>query len=260
MTKKSGLAASSVRVLLAAVMAFGQMGAIGKGADKTTPPSGPLPSGIEGKQERAKNPSGKGSWSFNAKIIEACSCRLFCPCHFSTRPDKHFCQFNNAFKVLAGYYGAIDLTEVTFWVSGDLSDDFGDGTGVWAAFTFDPAASQAQIDAITKIIPHIYPLKFDQTFIDKKPISWEIKGDGATAKIGDGTEGSVELTAFKDKTTGKTALIKNLNYFGAKQNKGFELHKSTHHYKGNGHDYSFEDANGFIIEIYSSGDLPRGHY
>ncbi len=259
MTNKSSVAATGARILLAAVMAFTQMSGWGLGADKTTSPPVRVPAG-SGRQANPKDATGPGSWNLNAKIIEACSCRLMCPCYFNTAPDKHFCQFNNAYKVFSGQYGGIDLTGVKFWVSGDLSNDFGDGTGLWAAFTFDPSTTDEQIEAITQIIPHIYPLKFDQTFTDKKPISWEIKGDLATAKIGDGTDGMVELVAFKDKVSGKPTVIKNLNYFGAKSNKGFYLHKSKHHYKGNGHEYGFEDANGFVIEIYSSGDIPQAHY
>lgn len=227
--RKLGITAMAIVLLLAAVVAFAQMSGKGK-------------------------VTGKSGWSIDAKIIEACSCRLMCPCYFNDSPDKHFCQFNNAINVLSGHYGSTNLAGVKVWVSGDLSDNFGDGTGLWAAFTFDPATSQAQIDAITKILPNIYPLKFDQTFLDKKPISWEIKGDKATAKIGDGTEGMVELTAWRD-NSGKTSVINNLTYFGAKSNKGFALHKSKHHYKANGHDYGFEDANGFVIEISSTGEI-----
>ena len=31
----------------------------------------------------------KGAWAFNATIIEACSCTMFCPCYFSTIPSGH---------------------------------------------------------------------------------------------------------------------------------------------------------------------------
>lgn len=259
MSKKSGVRARGARILLATVMVFAQMTRWGMGGDKTTSsPSSTLPP--DSRRLNARDAAGVDSWNINAKIIEACSCRLMCPCYFNTTPDKHFCQFNNAYNVRSGHYGGVDITGMKFWVSGDLSDNFGDGTGVWIALTFDPSATEAQIDAVSKIIPNIYPLKFDQTFIDKKPIAWEIKGDEAVAKIGDGTDGMVELTAFKDKTTGKPTVIKNLNYFGALQNKGFQLCKSKHHYKGNGHEYNFEDTNGFVIEIYSSGDLPHAHY
>src|SRR5688572_33147711 len=48
-------------------------------------------------------------WDFNATIIEACSCPMFCQCYFNAKPashhghagggGEHFCKFNNAFKV-----------------------------------------------------------------------------------------------------------------------------------------------------------------
>ena len=192
------------------------------------------------------------SWDFKATIIEACSCRLMCPCYFNETPDKHFCQFNNAYKVTSGHYGGVKLKGVKFWVSGDLGENFGDGTGEWVVFTFDPSTTQEQIEVITKIIPTIYPLKVDVLGIDKKPISWEINGDLAVAKIGDGTDGMVELTAFKD-SSGKNTVISNLTYFGAKSNSGFNLYKSKHHYSGHDQEYSFEDANGFVISISTSG-------
>jgi hypothetical protein len=55
---------------------------------------------------------------------------------------------------------------------------------------------------------------------------------------------------------GKTLVkINNLTYWGAKKNSGFILAKSKHHFKGHDLDYAFEDANGFFIDIESSGTL-----
>ncbi|MCI0595036.1 MAG: DUF1326 domain-containing protein [candidate division Zixibacteria bacterium] len=227
--KKLGLTAVAIVLLLAAALAFAQMSGKGKA-------------------------TGKNTWSFDAKIIEACSCRLMCSCYFNASPDKHFCQFNNAYNVISGNYGGTKLNGIKFWVSGDLGENFGDGTAEWMAVTFDPATTQEQMDAIPKILAEIYPIKAEILGVEKKPISWEIKGDKATAKIGDGTDGMVELAAFKDKS-GKTSVINNLTYFGAKSNKGFALHKSKHHFKGYGKEYGFEDANGFVIEIISSGEI-----
>jgi len=198
--------------------------------------------------------AGKGDWTFKATIIEGCSCRLMCPCFFNTTPDKHYCQFNNALKVTSGHYGSVKLAGVKVWLSGDLGEDFGDGTGGWLVYTFDPATTQEQIDAMTKILPTIYPLKFEVLGIDKKPISWEAKSDKAIAKIGDGMDGMLELTPFKN-NAGKTSVIQNLTYMGAKSNNGFMLHRSKHHYKGHDKEYSFENTNGFLIEISSSGSI-----
>jgi hypothetical protein len=52
-------------------------------------------------------------WDFNATIIEACSCTMFCQCYFNSKPSgpgccsnpedpllkTRFCRFNNAFQV-----------------------------------------------------------------------------------------------------------------------------------------------------------------
>src|SRR5438874_7292546 len=58
------------------------------------------------------------TWDFNATIIEACSCPMFCQCYFNSRPAglgccskpddpelaKRFCKFNNALHVNRGSY------------------------------------------------------------------------------------------------------------------------------------------------------------
>lgn len=68
------------------------------------------------------------SWHFNGTVIEACSCKMFCPCYFNTEPalnhtehgPEHFCKFNMAYKVHEGHHGETDLSGVKFWVAGDL--------------------------------------------------------------------------------------------------------------------------------------------
>src|SRR5262245_43763860 len=116
MSRKSSVTVKRVRILLAIIIAFVQMTDWGMGGDKITSSTGgaSLP---QRKQISARQADDAGSWNINAKIIEACSCRLMCPCYFNTSPDKHFCQFNNAFKVLSGHYGGVDITDVKFWVS-----------------------------------------------------------------------------------------------------------------------------------------------
>src|SRR5688572_14097037 len=68
-----------------------------------------------------------GEWDFNATIIEACSCPMFCQCYFNSKPashhghagggSEHFCKFNNAFKVNKGQAGSVKL-----WEAGTLAE------------------------------------------------------------------------------------------------------------------------------------------
>lgn len=192
-------------------------------------------------------------WSIKASYIEACSCDLFCPCYFNTHPDKDFCKFNNVLKITKGNYGDLKLDGMKVWISGDLGGDFSKGEMKSAYFTFEPSASQEQVDAALKVFSHIYPAKFMDSGVDRAKITWEKKGNTATAKLGDGTNGSVELTLWTGNDGKTPTVIRNLKYWGAQNNNGFVMAKSKHHYKGHQLDYAFEDANGFLIEIESSG-------
>ncbi|HEU4432394.1 MAG TPA: DUF1326 domain-containing protein, partial [Pyrinomonadaceae bacterium] len=95
-----------------------------------------------------------GDWDFNATIIEACSCPMFCQCYFNMQPashhghagggSEHFCKFNNAFKVNKGQSGGVKLDGAKFWVAGDLGGDFSKGQMDWAVLTFDPSVTKEQ--------------------------------------------------------------------------------------------------------------------
>ncbi|MEK6570356.1 MAG: DUF1326 domain-containing protein [Bacteroidota bacterium] len=191
-------------------------------------------------------------WSLKASYIEACSCDLFCPCYFNTHPDKDYCKFNNVVKVEKGNYGDVKLDGLKLWISGDLGGDFSKGEMKSAYFTFEPSATQEQVDAALKVFAKIYPAKFMDSGVDRAPIVWEKKGKTAYAKLGDG-QGEVTLTVVTGNDGKSPVVIKNLTYWGAKKNNGFVMAKSKHHYKGHQLDYAFEDANGFLIEIESSG-------
>lgn len=96
---------------------------------------------------RAAAPPGTAAaWAMNASIIEACSCQMFCPCYFSTRPSAghdghgesgHYCRFNMGYKINKGW------------------------SGEWAEVTFDPTVTKEQRDAIAPILlQHVYPVKW----------------------------------------------------------------------------------------------------
>jgi hypothetical protein len=69
-------------------------------------------------------------------------------------------------------------------------------------------------------------------------------------------QAEVKLTA-QSGPNGKPVVVNNLKYWGADRNMGFHLYKSEHHYKGHGHDYSYQGANGFRIEIDSGSSMKQ---
>jgi hypothetical protein len=194
------------------------------------------------------------TWSVKADYIEACSCHLFCSCYFNTGPEGgHHCEFNNAVKIAKGHVGDTNVDGAKFWLSGDLGGDFSGGEMKGAVVTFDPSVTPKQQEAIKFLVGKIYPVKWRKVEVDKSPITWEMNGMNAHAKLGNG-QGEVTLTGVKD-ASGKQSVLQNVAYWGAQKNDGFYLAKGTHHYKGHGYDYSHKDKNGFMIHIESSGTV-----
>jgi len=190
-------------------------------------------------------------WSVKADYIEACSCSMFCSCYFADHPEGGMkCEFNNAVKIDTAHVGDVNLDGKKVWLSGDLGGDFSKGMMKSAVVTFEPGTTQAEKDALVFLVTKIYPVKWGSVKMDEAPITWERNGANGHAVLGD--KGEVTLTGIVDKD-GKLATIHNLKYWGADTNTGFELAYSTHHYKGNGHNYSYEHCNGFFIHIESAG-------
>jgi hypothetical protein len=201
----------------------------------------------------SENAAASDGWSVRASYIEACSCNLFCPCYFNTAPDKDFCKYNNAVKIIEGHVGDVKLDGMKIWMSGDLGGDFTKGLKS-TIITFEPSATKEQVDAAMIVIKKVYGDHFAQVTLEpqRMPITWERKGMNGYAKLGDGVA-EVTLTGVMGPDKKSLVKIDNLQYWGAQKNGGFQLAKSKHHYKGNGLEYSFDDANGFFIDIESSG-------
>lgn len=203
-------------------------------------------------------------WQARLEYIEACSCELFCPCYFNDHAThqgtgEHKCNFNNVLRVSKGKHGSQDLTGLKVWLAGDLGADWATkGQADWLVATFEPAASQAQKDAMMAILTKIYPVKWGKVDMDSSDITWQISPDRKTAyaKLANG-KGEVKLTRFGGLNADKPAQINNVKYFAANWNSPFDLYFSEHFYKGFGQSYQLHHANGFTITIEATSDGKR---
>ena len=217
-------------------------------------------------------------WSFNATIIEACSCPMFCQCYFNSKPASHaehaehaegataheghgggdhFCRFNNAYQVNKGLYGKTKLDGAKFWVAGDLGGDFSKGQMDWAALTFDPAVTPEQREGISAILGAVYPVQWQSfTVAPDAKMEWNATKDRAVAKLDDGKAGEVVLNRFAGMSA-EPVVIKNLKYWGAPRNEGFVLMPNeVEAYRTGDKTFEFKGTNGFMITIdHSSKDL-----
>ena len=206
------------------------------------------------------------AWAMNATIIEACSCNMFCPCYFSTVPSahghgamaEHYCRFNMGYRVNDGQFGGVGLRGVKFWIAGDLGADFSKGAN-WAEITFDPSVTKEQRNAITTIVPNVYPVTWKEfTLGADAPVEWSATAERAVARLNGGKAAEVVLK----KNPGMTAdpvVISNLRYFGAPRNTGFILMPNeVEAYRVGKHPFEFKGTNGFMITYdITSKDVKR---
>lgn len=198
----------------------------------------------------------KPAWALNATIIEACSCTMFCPCYFSTIPSghahgaamtEHYCRFNNAYRVNQGTFNGVALNGMKFWIAGDLGHDFSK-SGEWAEISFEPSASKAQRDAITTIVPNVYPVNWKAFSVGQDAaIDWTATRDRAEARLAAGKAGHVILNRNPGMTAEPT-IITNLRYFGAPRNTGFHLMPNEiETYRRGPKPFEYKGTNGFMI-------------
>lgn len=203
-----------------------------------------------------------GDWDFNATIIEACSCPMFCQCYFNAKPashhghagggSEHFCKFNNAFKVNKGQAGAVKLDGAKFWVAGDLGGDFSKGQMDWAVLTFDPSVTKEQRDAIGKILGHVYPVKWNSFSVAKDAdMEWKAEPRTATARLDGGKVAEVVLRHPEGSAMADgPVVIKNLKYFGVPRNDGFiMMPNEVEAYRLGDKAFEYKGTNGFMITI-----------
>lgn len=203
------------------------------------------------------NSSAAPDWSLNATIIEACSCPMFCQCYFNPAPaahgsghgaSEHFCRFNNAFRVNKGQYGTTKLDGAKFWIAGDLGGDFSKGQMDWAVITFDPSVTKEQRNAISAIMNHVYPVKWNSfTAAKDAAMEWKFTKDRAEARLDGGKAAEVVLRRNPGMTD-EPVVIKNLRYWGVPRNDGFVLMTNeVEAYRMGDKPFEFKGTNGFMI-------------
>jgi hypothetical protein len=219
------------------------------------------------------------AWSFNATIIEACSCPVFCQCYFNAQPADHpgccppnadpkapprYCRFNNAFRVNEGsHVGDVALGGARFWVAGDLGGDFSKGEMAWARLHFDPSVTKAQRDGVVAALGKLYPVKWQKFEVGPDlPIEWKAGKDKSVARLGEGRGGEVVLVRNQGMTD-EPIVIKNLRYWGAPRNDGFVMMQNeVEAYRYGDQKFEHKGTNGFMItvDLGSNDQVPGATY
>src|SRR5215510_9687815 len=201
---------------------------------------------------QANKPQSKGAEKsrMKADYVEACSCHLFCPCYFNKHAEHPFCEFNMAVNVREGQSDGTNLAGAKYWLTGDLGPSWGtEKKGKWVVVSFDPATSKAQRDALAPIILKTYGLEWGELKVQEAPIEISRAGDTVNATLGGGQMATMKLKR-EPGADGKGVVLRNVKYFGAQNNDGFEMYRSLEHRADvQGHKFSYSDRNAFLISI-----------
>jgi Protein of unknown function (DUF1326) len=172
---------------------------------------------------------GSVDWAMNATIIDGCSCRMLCPCIFgspatvgSAATHEHeghrSCYFNQVFRVNKGHHGKVSLDGLKFWFAGDKGD------ARTVELTFEPSATREQREGVREFLSHFLPLEWE-SFTEGRDakIEWKADAVGAEARLDGGKAAEVVLTRHALATGKGTTVIKNMSYFAATRNDGFNI-------------------------------------
>jgi hypothetical protein len=172
---------------------------------------------------------GSPDWAMNATIIDGCSCRMLCPCIFgspatvgSSATHQHAghrsCYFNAAFRVNKGHHGNVKLDGLKFWFAGDKGD------AKTVELTFEPSATKEQRVGIRNFLSHFLPVKWESlTEGPDAKIEWRAEATRAEARLDGGKAAEVVLARYSGATGKGTTVIRNMSYFAATRNDGFNI-------------------------------------
>ena len=185
---------------------------------------------VIGVQAQALAKDAPVDWAVNATIIDACSCRMLCPCIFgspatvgSAATVEHHgghksCFFNQAFRVNKGHYDNVKLDGMKFWFAGDKGD------AKTVELTFEPSATTEQRVAIRVFMENFLPLQWNS--ITEGPdaaIEFEVATTHSEARLDGGKAAEMVLNRNPGAATDGTTVIKNMKYFAASRNDGFNI-------------------------------------
>ena len=115
--------------------------------------------------------------------------------------------------------------------------------------SFDPTTNKEQRDALAPMILKTYGLEWKELKVQEAPIQVDRAGDIVTATLRGGQLATMKLKR-EEGADGKGVVLKNVKYFGAQNNDGFDMYRSLEHSANvQGHKFSYADRNAFLISI-----------
>jgi hypothetical protein len=132
------------------------------------------------------------AWHMTGRFIEACSCKMFCPCWFGpAEPDQGWCSGSVLMDIQQGNSEGIDLSGLKVVFVGDWPGDFFSGNGT-ACLYIDATANTGQRRELELICtgkkggPWEAMAGVIATWLPAQPATIEVQwGESVSVRVGD---------------------------------------------------------------------------
>lgn len=150
-----------------------------------------------------------GGYELEGTLLEACSCKVLCPCWIGEDPDGGSCSTFNAYRIERGMIAGIDVSGLNFvrvvLIPGNVLTP-----SSWTQVLFvDDNASDEQFGAIIDAfegrlggpLADLAGLVRETLAVERAPISHKISDGAGTLKVGDVVSATMRPYKGPDGTT-----------------------------------------------------------
>lgn len=182
-------------------------------------------------------------WHVTADVAESCSCDVSCPCNFGSAPTHDFCHGNRLYQITNGHYQDTDVSGLTFIVTFSI--------GEWAKIYVSDGASDAQMEALKGLVPHILG-GFERAgivFTKKVPITVERSGDKLKFSVAESAVDMDVMRGYND----QPVTVQNLPSATFQHYTQYESVETRH--RGGEQQFHHSGTTGFTSKLDVGGSL-----
>jgi len=155
-------------------------------------------------------------YQLEGRILEACNCKVLCPCWIGEDPDQGVCEAVVAWRIDAGTAAGVDVSGRTLALVSHIPGNV--LAGDWKGIVFvDADATPEQQEALLKVwtgelggpVADLAQLVGEVVAVERAPITFTVEGGRGTLRIGDPAAPMLdaELEPFLGATGEPTTLV-----------------------------------------------------
>ena len=184
------------------------------------------------------------TWSIDVDYAESCECDAPCPCLIGGNPTHRNCTGNSIVMIKKGHFDAVNVDGLKMYITFALND--------WSKVYVDQSATQAQIDALTKLLkqPRTVAFLFKGKLLSLEKVPVEVATTDSTFTYS--VPGSYTQIKYLNGKDGKPISLQNLKSNFTSNNILCKSVKLEH--TGDDKAFSFSGTQGLISHFSANGE------